>query len=548
MQQSIQSFINIAGEWLTGSLFMILLLGTGAFFTYYLRFPQVRLLGRATRLLLGIEKSSGGVGDTSLFQAVATSLAGSIGAGSIVGVCIAIHIGGPGALFWMWITALLGMSTRMAEAVASHLYREKSAKGTMVGGPMYSMQKRLNMRWLGILFASCTLFSVFLAGCMPQVNAMTGILFFQWGLSRTITGVVIALLVSIVIIGGAKRIGQVTAFLVPAMTFTYLSLVGYVMIYNYDQIIPSFLTIFQCAFAPAPVVGGFIGASTALARSQGLRVGFFTNEAGIGSSAIAHSASQEEVSGKVGIMSMLEPFISTIFMCTLTAMAVLVSGSYTQKVTHTFDKKMILVVAGHLQAQDNNVKNPLYGHIHGEEKLPLWTGQLQVKEGVVSNDVTFLHADSIAENVVIKQGDGEGKILFNGVFQVENGRIISPDKLIEVQGHSLTTAHDLALHTFSSNPLGFFISLLMILCLLLFSFSTLVSFSYFGDRALTFLGGERYIIFYKFLYIASILFASSFPSEVVWKYAVVSCAMMAIPNLIGLLLMRKEIREAIEKA
>ena len=548
MQQFIESFITVAGQWLTGPFFMALLLGTGAFFTFYLGFPQIRLFVRAVKLLLGIEKSSGDVGDTSLFQAVATSLAGSIGAGSIVGVCIAIHIGGPGSLFWMWITAALGMATRMAESVASHLYREKSPEGTMVGGPMYSMEKRLHMRWLGVLFASCTLLTAFLAGNMPQVNAMTGILFFKWGISRKITGVIIGSLVGIVIIGGVNRIGQVAGFLVPSMTFIYLGLVSYVMIINYDQIIPSFLSIFQCAFAPAPAVGGFIGASTTLIWSTGLGVGFFTNEAGIGSSAIAHCASQESVSGKVGIMSMLEPFIATILMCTLTTMAVLVSGSYINKVEHTFDKKIIQVVVSSFRGEESITQERLYSHIHGEEKLPLFTGQLEIKNGVVSNNVTLLHAESAAENVIIKKGHGEAQHLFNGILKVKDGYIIFPDEYIEVQGKSLTTAHDLALHTFSNNPFGFLMSLLMILCLLLFSFSTLVSFSYFGDRALTYLGGQRYIMFYKVLYIIAIFFSSNFSSEVVWKYAVVSCATMAIPNLISLWFMRKEIKEAIYKA
>lgn len=549
MQQFIESFVNTAGDFLTGPLFMVLLLGTGIFFTFYLGFPQVRLFVRAVKLLLGFEKSSGDVGDTSLFQAVATSLAGSIGAGSIVGVCIAIHIGGPGSLFWMWITALLGMVTRMSESVASHLYREKSAEGSMVGGPMYSMQKRLNMRWLGILFAASTVITAFLAGNMPQVNAMTGILFFKWGFPKIITGAIISALVGVVIIGGVKRIGQVAAFLVPIMTFTYLGLVTYVMVINYERIIPSFISIFTCAFSPAPAIGGFVGASANLIMLKGLKVGFFTNEAGVGSSAIAHSASQESVSGKVGIMSMLEPFIATGVMCTLTTMAVLVSGSYTEKVEHAFDKGNMEVVVGDYSGTSSETRDALYNHIRGDKKLPLLTGKLEVKAGLLPDNITVLHAESVAENVVIRQGKGEEKQFFNGTIQVQNGHIIFPDNvIIEVRGESLTTAHDLALLTFSNNSLGFLMSLLMILCLLLFAFSTVISFSYFGDRALTFLGGQKYLFFYKLLYVIAVFIGAVSQADVVWNFAVVSCAMMAIPNLISLYFMRKDIKEAIDKA
>ena len=174
MTLSFEALVNTVGNYLTGPIFMAFLLGTGAFFTYYLRFPQFRFFRRAVRLLLGRERSEGSVGDTSPFRVLATSLAGSIGSGSIIAVCIALHIGGPGTLFWMWVTAFFGMATRIAESTASHLYREKSAQGTMVGGPMYVMQKRLKKRWMGVMFAISVITTAFLAGSMPPDNARGG--------------------------------------------------------------------------------------------------------------------------------------------------------------------------------------------------------------------------------------------------------------------------------------------------------------------------------------------------------------------------------------
>lgn len=549
---SIKSFIEVAGNHLIGPVFMVALLGTGAFFTVYLRFPQFRLFVRAIKLLLGIEKSSGSEGDTSPFRALATSLAGSIGAGSIVGVCIAIHIGGPGSLFWMWVTAFFGMATRMAESTSSHLTREKSAEGSMVGGPMYAMKKRLNMRWLGIVFAVSTLITAFLAGNVPQVNAMTGILAYKFGWSKVWTGLTISFLVGAVILGGVKRIGQVAGFLVPCMTFIYLGLVTYVMVINYERIIPSFLDIFRYAFAPAPAVGGFLGASASLLILTGLQVGFFTNEAGIGSSAIAHCASQESVSGKVGIMSMLEPFIATIVMCTLTTMAVLVSMSYTTKDTLTLSPNKMEVVAGKYDKNNPDDLKKLSSHLKGNEKIALYTGDITVNQGMVNEgnlSATLCYNDGVAEELIVRKGEGEQKTFFSGTIKVENGKIVSLDEEVVIEGSVLLDAQDLAVFTFSQGSLGGVMSLLMILCLLLFAFSTVISFSYFGERVLVFLGGQRYLLFYRILYVSAVLIGAISEANV-WFLAVISCALMAIPNLASLLfsVTYKDIKEAIEKA
>lgn len=547
MQSYIKPFIEAIGNHLIGPVFMVLLLGTGAFFTVYFGFPQFRFFVRAIKLLLGIEKSTNKEGDTSPFRALATSLAGSIGAGSIVGVCIVIHVGGPGTLFWMWVTAFLGMATRMAESTLSHLYREKSTEGTMIGGPMYAMQKRLNMRWLGLLFAGATLITSFFAGNIPQVNAMTGILFFKFGVSKLLSGLVISALVAAVILGGVKRIGQVTGFLVPCMTFIYLGLVTYVMIIHYDRIIPSFTSIFKYAFAPAPAIAGFVGAGLSLLILTGLQVGFFTNEAGIGSSAIAHCASQEPISGKVGIMSMLEPFIATIVMCTLTTMAVLVSGSYADKVMHTLSPNKIEVVAGNYYGDDDATKKRLVKHLKGNQKLPRYSGNITIQAGMFDEEdasITLLYNDSVIENLVVRKGKGENKTFFAGSIKVENGNFVLPTKEITIEGEALLNSQDLAVYTFANNPLGKFMSFLMILCLLLFALSTIISFSYFGDRSLVFLGGKKYLMFYKILYVGSIVFGAISEADV-WSLAVITCAVMAIPNLISLFLMRKDAKKAI---
>ena len=536
-----QSFLDGAEIYLNGPIFMALLLGTGLFFTVYLGFPQLRYFKRSFRLLLGKEKSTSREGDTSILQAVATSLASSIGAGSFSGVAMAIHIGGPASVFWMWVNALLGMATRMAEAAVSHRYREKSREGTMVGGPMYYMSKRLGMHGLGVIFALGTVCATFLAGSMPQINGMTKMLYTQWGIHQIVTGGVISVLVGMVVIGGIQRIGQVAELLVPLMTFIYLGLVMFVVIGHYDQIIPALQSMFGHPFRTTPALGGFLGANMGRFMQKGVNYGFFTNDAGSGTAAIAHCASEESNSGRVALISMLEPFISTCLICTLTALAIVVTGSFHTKVLHDFERIDIEVVAGdYHQAGDD-----LHQHMTETKKLPSFTGDIMVENGVIGNkNLTILHDRSVAENIVIRKG-GE---LFSGAIAVYEGRILALEGDIVIRGESLLKDADLGLYTFTDNPWGGLTGFLMILCFLLFAFSTVISYSYFGDRALVYLGVERYLFVYRFLFVFCAFLGGIMKATLVWKAAVLACAMMAIPNLIGILLMHKEVKKLVEEA
>lgn len=541
MSHLINSFLDQADVYLTGPLFIALLLGTGIYFTLYLGLPQIRYFKRAVTLLLGREKSIEKEGDTSAFQAVATSLASSIGAGSISGVAMAIHIGGPASVFWMWVNAFLGMAIRMAETAASHRYREKSREGSMVGGPMYYMKKKLGMHWLGIIFAVGALLSTFLAGSMPQVNGMTKMLYTQWGLNKVLAGGLITLLVGIVVVGGIKRISQVAELLVPVMTFVYLSLVSFLVMYNYDQILPALHSMFLNPFRAAPAVGGFLGASFIRLVHKSTMYGFFTNDAGNGTAPIAHCASEERVTGKVAIMSMIEPFISTCMICTFTALAIVVTGSYHTKVLHDLDRIDIEVIAGDYSTRTD----ALHKHMIEADKLPSFTGDIFVEEGKVTNsDITLLHERSLAEGITLHKGDQ----LFTGIISVDQGRIIVIDGEVIIKGESILKDADLGLYTFNNNPWGDITSFLMILCFLLFAFSTVISYSYFGDRALVYLGGEKYLLGYRILFVSAVFLGSIVKATIIWKAAVLSLAMMAIPNSIGLILMRKDIKKSVDEA
>ena len=534
----LSSFIKTLNEWLTGPFFMFFLVSISIFYTFYLGFPQVRYCVRSIKLLFGVEGPSSKEGDVSAFEVLSTSLAGSIGVGSITGVAIAVHIGGPSSLVWMWVIALIGMATRVAETALSHFYREKS-DGKMVGGPMYVMERRLKMPFLAMIFSLGTVMVAFLAGNMPQINTVASVLDFHWGFPKLWTGLILSIVVGIVIIGGVERIAKVTSFLVPFMGFIYLMLVGYVLVINYDKIGEAFALIFRNTFRRAPAIGGFVGSTVSVVVFRGFKCGFLTNEAGMGSTSISHCASKESVSGRAAIMSMIEPFIATCVLCTLTTLSILVSGSWQEKVFHTFDRGELMVVVS-----DDSSAERVRAHFYGEEKMPSFTGGIVVEEGLPQDgELLFLHNDSIAEGVMIEKHD----VAFSGILSVVQGRIVAYDGMV-VKGKSLLTGAKLALHTFENNEWGWLTSLLMMLCLLLFALSTVISCNYYGLNAVIYLLGKKYVSPYRVLYVICSFLGAIISATIIWEVAITACAMMAIPNLITLWYLRKEVKDIIKKA
>ncbi|MDF1550253.1 MAG: amino acid carrier protein, partial [Bacteroidales bacterium] len=257
--------------------FVFALLGTGLFFTIYLKFPQIRYFRHAIHIVKGKFDKKDDKGDTSHFQALATALSGTVGTGNIAGVALAIYLGGPAALFWMLVTAMLGMTTKFVEVTLSHKYRETAEDGSISGGPMYYMKnadfrlfgQKLNLKWLAIVFAIATVFSSFGTGNLPQINSISNSVKATFGIDTYITGAILAVLLAFVIIGGIKRIAKVTEKLVPAMAIIYFIGALSVILYNYENIIPSFISIFADVFTGTSAVGGFLGASFAYAFNRG---------------------------------------------------------------------------------------------------------------------------------------------------------------------------------------------------------------------------------------------------------------------------------------
>ena len=322
-----------------------LLVGTGVYLVFGLKFLPWRYIGPAfMHMWRGRRSDATHKGELSPFQAMMTCMAATIGTGNIVGVATAIMIGGPGAVFWMWVTGALGMATKYSEALLAVKYREVTPAGDYVGGPMYYIKNGLGdgWKWMAFLFAVFGMVASFGIGNMTQCNAITGNLATTFGLPPAVIAVGLFILVSVVLLGGVKRIGDVAGVVVPFMAVGYIILGLLIMALHYDKVIPAFLSIFQHAFAPAPAVGGFTGATIMMAMRYGMARGLFSNEAGLGSGPIAHATAITNNPVRQGFLGMIDPFIDTILVCSMTAIVILIAGDWT-----ALDRNSAAVMTSH---------------------------------------------------------------------------------------------------------------------------------------------------------------------------------------------------------
>lgn len=515
------------------------LLGTGLFFTIYLKFPQIRYLAFAFKVVRGKFDKKDNEGDTNHFQALTTALSGTVGTGNIAGVALAVHIGGPAAVFWMLVTAAVGMCTKFVEVTLSHKYREKAKDGSIAGGPMYYMKNKLNMKWLAAIFAGATVLSSFGTGSLPQINSIASSLNTTFGLNEMLVGGVLAILLALVILGGIKRIAAVTSRLVPAMAFVYFIGAFAVILYNYENIIPSFISIFADIFTGSAASGGFLGATIAFAFTKGVGRGLFSNEAGQGSAPIAHAAAKANQPMSEGLVAILEPFIDTIIICTLTALVLLSSGVWKEKLNNKFDYVDMEVLAGTYDDQTEEGIAQLSKHISEEELLPLYNGELNVMNGVVQNEVSFINARSLAEEVkVIKDGSA-----LTGVVNIINGR--PEDLSLVFEGKSLVHSAPLTAEAFTRSYFGNIGQYIVSIGLLLFAFSTAISWSYYGDRAMTYLFGSGSVKYYRLVYVVAFFIASFADTTIIWTLSGITIALMTLPNLFGILMLRKDMKETV---
>lgn len=533
---------NLSGSW----WFPILLVGTGIFFTIYLGFPQFRFFGKAWHLVSGKNKKTDSDGETTAFEALTTAMSGAVGTGNIGGVALAIWTGGPAAIFWMWITAIFGMTTKFVEVTMGHKYRTKLADGSISGGPMYYIESALNMKWAGILFAFLMMITAIGSGNMPQINNIALVMNTEFSVPKLFTGLFLGGLLWIIIIGGIKRIASVTSKIIPIMGLIYFGGALIILAENYQNIIPSFNAIFSQVFTGSAAVGGFLGASFAMSLKYGVARGLYSNEAGQGSSPIAHASSKNK-SIDQGVVSILEPFIDTIVVCSVTALVILSSGVWTQKFDTTFAKTDMVILDGIYSDEKNSDGSYVYpNHISEltnyvqslESDVKEYNGTISIEDGRINNsNITILHSRSIAEDVEVLS---TSKDTYSGSLNILDGKILEP---VTLKGKSLVSSAELTAKAFSQGIFGEYGGKLVAVALLLFAFSTAITWCYYGDRSTAYIFGERGVFWYRNFYVLCFILAAVIDTTIVWNIAYVVVALVSIPNLIALFVLRNEMKD-----
>ena len=541
-------FLLLLDGYLSGSWwFPALLIGTGIFFTAYLGFPQFRFFAHGWRIVTGKGPKNEADGETSPFEALTTAMSGAVGTGNIGGVALAIWIGGPAAIFWMWITAIFGMTTKFVEVTMAHKYRTTLSDGSISGGPMYYIEKSFNKRWAGVLFAGLMMICAIGSGNMPQINNIASVLDSTFSIPKLATGLILGSMLWLIISGGIKRIAKIASKLVPFMAVIYFGGALVVVVENYQNIIPSFHSIFSQVFSGSAATGGFLGASFAMSLKLGVARGLYSNEAGQGSSPIAHASAKTEHSVEQGMVSILEPFIDTIVVCSVTALVILSSGAWIQKYDNTFERSSMAIFAGEYNESNAKDVEELGKYILDARKftnnttsVKNFSGTLNVEDGqVLQQEITIFHNNSIAEDVTFYKN---GKAL-TGNVEIINGEI--KDSSIVVEGKSLIHSAELTSKAFGSGVLGNYGEYIVAIGLLLFAFSTAIAWSYYGDRSTAYIFGEGAVSWYRLIYVVCFIAAAVIDTTVVWNIAYVVVALVTIPNLLALFVLRKEMKDQV---
>ena len=541
-------FLLLLDGYLSGSWwFPAFLIGTGIFFTAYLGFPQFKFFSHGWRIVTGKYAKDDAKGETTPFEALTTAMSGAVGTGNIGGVALAIWIGGPAAIFWMWITAIFGMTTKFVEVTMAHKYRTTLSDGSISGGPMYYIEKSFNKRWAGVLFAALMMICAIGSGNMPQINNIASVLDSTFSIPKLATGLILGTMLWLIISGGIKRIAKIASKLVPFMAVIYFGGALVVVLENYQNIIPSFHSIFSQVFSGSAAAGGFLGASFAMSLKLGVARGLYSNEAGQGSSPIAHASAKTEHSVEQGMVSILEPFIDTIVVCSVTALVILSSGAWIQKYENTFERSSMAIFAGEYTESNSNDVEELGKYILDARKftnnttaVKNFSGNLPIANGeILQGDVTIFHNNSIAEDVTFYKNGSS----FDGPLEVVNGEIT--DSSVTVKGKSLIHSAELTSKAFGSGVLGKYGEYIVAIGLLLFAFSTAIAWSYYGDRSTAYIFGENAVPWYRMIYVICFIAAAVIDTTVVWNIAYVVVALVTIPNLFALFILRKEMKEQV---
>ncbi|WP_456425082.1 alanine/glycine:cation symporter family protein [Rhodocaloribacter sp.] len=539
--EALAHFIDLANDLLSPVL-VIGLLGAGVFLTLRLGFIQVRRLAHGFAVTSGKYDDPNEPGDVSHFQALTTALSATVGIGNIAGVALAIHWGGPGALFWMWMTALLGMATKYSEVTLAQYYRVnieggKAWEGSVAGGPMYYIEKGIkdvygwNWKPVAVFFAFMLMLTSFMTGNAIQANTIATEVASNFGIATWITGLFTATLVGIVIIGGIKRIGAVTGILAPVMAGLYVVSALFILILNAGAVPAALGRIIVEAFNPtAGVAGTGIGLFLVTMR-YGVQRGLFSNEAGQGSAPIAHSAAKTDEPVSEGVVALLEPFIDTIVICTTTGLVIVATG--------VFDAKVPTAIP----LNDNNIsyveidQAGNYDSIRAPERV-------EVREGIpvvtTDADARFAYFDVPVDTLYL---DEDHTTVFSGVIFPAEGvaRDSTGQEYGALYGNAVKNSAPLTSLGFQRGlepvglaPLGKWV---VLICVFLFAISTAISWSYYGDRCANYLFGKRAILPYKMVFLVMHFLGAVVAVTTIWDIGDVALSLVTLPNVLALVLL-----------
>jgi AGCS family alanine or glycine:cation symporter len=513
------------------------------FLTLRLRFINVRGFSHAIRIVRGDYDDPDDPGDISHFQALTTALSATVGVGNIAGVATAIHYGGPGALFWMWVTAALGMTTKFTECTLALEYRQKNADGTVSGGPMYYIERGLGWKPLAVIFAACAAISSFGSGNAVQAHTMADSLHSAFHVQTWITGSIAAVVVALVIVGGIKRIGNFTSRIVPLMAGIYVLGTLAILAMHAGNIPGAFATIVAEAWKPTAAIGGFAGATFLFTLTWGVKRGLFSNEAGQGSAPIAHAAARTERPVSEGTVALLEPFIDTITVCTLTGLAIVATGVWQDKqqaeLPFNAQSSVTVVKAGCAVDRDAKLAK---GCKLSSVKLPVVKGQTQ--------DASFIVNHGLVENARIVTVKGKQNTALSGHIKLDKeGKATFFDgggaalKDVRISGMMLQNGGPLTAWAFEKGlgdlfPWG---RHLVALCVMLFALSTAIGWSYYGERSAHYLFKDRAVLPYKLLFVCMHFVGAVIPLEAVWSFGDAALGLMSLPNLLAIVLLSGQV-------
>jgi len=513
------------------------LLVTGLIMTTLLRFIQVRKLKHSYDVIRGKYDDPSHDGDLSHFQALTTALSATVGIGNIAGVATAIHYGGPGALFWMWVTAVFGMALKYAECTLAIRYRRILPDGQAAGGPMYYIEMGLGskFKWLAVIFAVCAIISSFGSGNSIQAFTVADQIRSDLGVPTWITGLVTASLVALVILGGIKRIGSVTSRLVPYMAAIYVTGGLVVLVMNIGHIPGVLVEIFDSAFKPAAQIGGFAGGSFIFMLTWGVKRGLFSNESGQGSAPIAHAAAKTDEPVREGVVAMMGPLIDTLIICSITGLVILSTGVWHDRMPDQVPvnaQSAITVIEESAAVLTDGIV-PDAG---------LFTGDVDCREGAPQG-VFLVRNHSLVGLPRLVDSDG---VPYSGTLAVENGSIRTDDlPALTLEGEMAQNGSPLTAWAFREGLrpiMGRWGHLLITLGVVLFGVSTAISWSYYGDRAVVYLFGTGYVLAYKWVFVLMHFLGAIFSLEIVWNFGDSALGLMSLPNLIALIFLASKVK------